>query len=52
MREIEGVAGLGYVRDQGGAASGDFIYSSLPGYIFFAYFGNNAESLYDAMANL
>jgi V8-like Glu-specific endopeptidase len=30
----------------------DFIYSSLPGYIFSAYFGNNAESLYDAMANL
>jgi hypothetical protein len=30
----------------------DFIYSSLPGYIFSAYFGNNAESLYDAMADL
>jgi V8-like Glu-specific endopeptidase len=30
----------------------DFDYSSLPGYIFAAYFGNNAASLYDAMANL
>ena len=30
----------------------DFIYSSLPGYIFSAYFGNNADSLYNAMANL
>ena len=30
----------------------DFGYSSLPGYIFAAYFGNNAASLYDAMANL
>jgi V8-like Glu-specific endopeptidase len=30
----------------------DFVYSSLPGYIFSAYFGNNAESLYNVMANL
>jgi len=30
----------------------DFGYSSLPGYIFAAYFGNNAGSLYNAMANL
>jgi V8-like Glu-specific endopeptidase len=30
----------------------DFGYSSLPGYIFAAYFGNNAGSLYDVMANL
>jgi V8-like Glu-specific endopeptidase len=30
----------------------DFVYSSLPGYIFSAYFGNNADSLYNAMANL
>ena len=30
----------------------DFGYSSLPGYIFAAYFGNNAASLYDAMASL
>jgi hypothetical protein len=30
----------------------DFDYASLPGYIFSAYFGNNAGSLYDAMANL
>jgi V8-like Glu-specific endopeptidase len=30
----------------------DFGYSSLPGYIFSAYFGNNAYSLYNAMANL
>ena len=30
----------------------DFGYSTLPGYIFAAYFGNNAASLYDAMANL
>ena len=30
----------------------DFGYSSLPGDIFAAYFGNNAASLYDAMAGL
>jgi hypothetical protein len=30
----------------------DFGYSSLPGYVFAAYFGNNAGSLYNAMANL
>jgi len=30
----------------------DFVYTSLPGYIFSAYFGNNADSLYNAMANL
>jgi V8-like Glu-specific endopeptidase len=30
----------------------DFGYSTLPGYIFAAYFGNNAGSLYNAMANL
>ncbi len=30
----------------------DFGYSSLPDYIFSAYFGNNAASLYNAMANL
>jgi V8-like Glu-specific endopeptidase len=30
----------------------DFGYTSLPGYIFAAYFGNNAASLYDAMASL
>jgi len=30
----------------------DFGYSSLPGYIFAANFGNNAASLYNAMANL
>ena len=30
----------------------DFGYTSLPGYIFAAYFGNNAASLYNAMASL
>ena len=30
----------------------DFGYTSLPGYIFAAYFGNNAASLYQAMASL
>ena len=30
----------------------DFGYSSLPGYIFSAYFGNNAEALYNSIANL
>jgi hypothetical protein len=30
----------------------DFGYSSLPQYIFSAYFGNNADSLYNAIANL
>jgi hypothetical protein len=30
----------------------DFGYSSLPGYIFSAYFGNNAVALYNAVANL
>jgi hypothetical protein len=30
----------------------DFNYTSIPGYIFSAYFGNNAASLYNAMANL
>jgi len=30
----------------------DFGYSSLPGYIFSAYFGNNADALYNAVANL
>jgi V8-like Glu-specific endopeptidase len=30
----------------------DFGYTSLPGYIFAAYFGNNAASLYNAMADL
>jgi V8-like Glu-specific endopeptidase len=30
----------------------DFVYTSLPGYIFSAYFGNNADALYNAMANL
>jgi V8-like Glu-specific endopeptidase len=30
----------------------DFGYSSIPGYIFSAYFGNNADSLYNAVAGL
>jgi V8-like Glu-specific endopeptidase len=30
----------------------DFGYSSLPGDIFSAYFGNNADALYNAVANL
>ena len=30
----------------------DFVYSSLPGYIFSAYFGNNADALYNSVANL
>jgi V8-like Glu-specific endopeptidase len=30
----------------------DFGYTSLPGYVFSAYFGTNAESLYNTMANL
>jgi len=30
----------------------DFTYTSLPGYIFSAYFGNNADALYNTMANL
>lgn len=30
----------------------DFGYSSLPGYIFSAYFGNNADALYNSVANL
>jgi V8-like Glu-specific endopeptidase len=30
----------------------DFGYPSLPGYIFSAYFGNNAAALYNVMANL
>jgi V8-like Glu-specific endopeptidase len=30
----------------------DFGYTSLPGYIFSAYFGNNADALYNAVANL
>jgi V8-like Glu-specific endopeptidase len=30
----------------------DFGYSSLPGYIFSAYFGNNAAALYNVTANL
>jgi V8-like Glu-specific endopeptidase len=30
----------------------DFGYSSLPGEIFSAYFGNNADSLYNSVANL
>jgi len=30
----------------------DFGYSSRPGYIFSAYFGNNAEALYNSIANL
>jgi hypothetical protein len=33
-------------------APADFGYSSLPGSIFSAYFGSNAGSLYNAMANL
>jgi V8-like Glu-specific endopeptidase len=38
---------LGYVN-----GVNDFGYSALPGYIFAAYFGNNASSLYNAMASL
>jgi hypothetical protein len=30
----------------------DFGYTSLPGYIFSAYFGTNADNLYNAVANL
>ena len=30
----------------------DFGYSSIPGYIFSAYFGNNAAALYNSVANL
>jgi hypothetical protein len=30
----------------------DFGYTSLPGYIFSAYFGNNADALYNSVASL
>ena len=52
-----GSSGGPWLMDFGGSwgyinGVNDFAYSSLPGYIFSAYFGNNADSLYNAMANL
>ena|SRR5690348_15102543 len=48
------VRSCGRSAESSGISTGvnDFVYSSIPGEIFSAYFGNNAYALYNSVANL